>query len=268
MEVQRYLDRISFKGKLHLNIDTFRQLHRAHALAVPYENLDVQFGAPVTRRAEDAYEKIVMRGRGGWCYEMNGLFGWALEEIGFDVRHLAGAVMRDVAGDNVIGNHLVLIVGIKGQNWVGDVGFGDGFIEPQPLRDGAIKVGPLDCELTQLDNGWWRYFNDARSGGPNFDFNLEINDETLLEDRCQFLQSDPASPFVQNAVVQRWSNNAHHSMRGRVLRKLTASADTKTLVESADEYVTILKDVFSLDLPEAASLWPRICARHDEIFNS
>lgn len=267
MQLSDYLRRIGFDGAVAADLATFRAVHRAHALSLSYENLDVQLKRPVTRRAADAFDKIVTRRRGGWCYEMNGLLGWALQEIGFEVTRLAGAVMRDVVGDGVIGNHLVLLVRIEGENWIGDVGFGDGLIEPVALREGPIAGNPLRCGLHSVGGGWWRYANDPRSGGPSFDFNPSVTDENLLEAKCRFLQSDPSSPFVQNAVVQRWTNDTHLSMRGRVFRALTPHDEKKSLIADADDYAATLKNLFGLDLPEAVSLWPAIAARHEEVFN-
>src|SRR6185503_6394389 len=99
MDLQAYLDRIGFAGEARPDLATLTALHRAHLLAIPYENLDVQFGTPVTIEPAAAFEKIVTRGRGGWCYEMNGLFGAALDEIGFQVTRLAGGVRRDLMGE-------------------------------------------------------------------------------------------------------------------------------------------------------------------------
>ena len=73
------------------DLATLKALHRAHLLAIPYENLDVQMGRRRTTSPAEAYEKIVGEKRGGWCYEMNGTFGWALKEAGFKVTRLAGA---------------------------------------------------------------------------------------------------------------------------------------------------------------------------------
>lgn len=266
IDLQLYLDRIGFSGLVKPDLATFRAIHRAHALSLVYENLDVQFKTPVTRSPAAAFDKIVVRRRGGWCYEMNGLLGAALEEAGFAVTRLAGAVMRDIKGDQVIGNHLVLLVTIDGESWIGDVGFGDGLIDPVRLAEGSIAGNPLDCRIECLSGGWWRYVNDTRTGGPSFDFNPGISDETLLEARCEFLQRDPASPFVQNAVAQRWSGDVHLSLRGRVLRTLSSTNDERRLINSADEYVETLRTVFTIDLPEAGKLWPAICRRHDEIF--
>ena len=267
MRLQAYLDRIGFSGAPRADLATLRAVHRAHVEAIPYENLDVQFGRPLTRAIAPAFEKIVERRRGGWCYEMNGLLCWALEEIGFKVRRLAGGVTRATAGDGVVGNHLVLLVDLD-ETWLADAGFGDGLIEPTPLCEGAFMVGPLECRLSRIDGGWWRYSNDPTGGAPSFDFHLDVSDEALLDDRCRFLQTDPASPFVLSAVVQRWRDEAHYSLRGRVLQRLDYGGKKTALIDDADRYVATLRDLFALDVPEAAALWPKIRARHEVLFGA
>ncbi len=265
MNLESYLDRIGFDGSVRPDLATLRAIHRAHVERIPYENLDVQFGVPVSRDVRAIFAKIVERRRGGWCYEMNGLLSWALEEVGFSVKRLAGGVRREVVGDQAVGNHLVLLVDLE-ETWLADAGFGNGLIEPMRLREGPFRVGPLNCRLERIDGGWYRYLDDAITGGPSFDFHEEVSDEALLEARCRFLQSDPTSNFVLNAVVQRWRNDEHYSLRGRSLIRISRRGKETKLVDSADAYVATLHDIFDLDLPEAARLWPKICDRHDVVF--
>ena len=139
MDLKAYLDRIGFAGEPRPDLATLSALHRAHLMAIPYESLDVQLGRPLTPDPDAAFEKIVVRRRGGWCYEMNGLFGLALEAIGFRVTRLAGGVMREVLGDVQVGNHLVLRVDLD-RPWIADVGFGDGTLEPFPLQAGPFRL--------------------------------------------------------------------------------------------------------------------------------
>ncbi len=265
MRLQAYLDRIGYAGPVQPDLATLRAIHRAHVESIPYENLDVQFGVKVSRAVPAIFDKIVGRRRGGWCYEMNGLLSWALEVIGFSVKRLAGGVRREAVGDQAVGNHLVLLVDL-GETWLADAGFGNGLIEPIRLREGAFRVGPLNCCLERIEGGWYRYFDDAITGGPSFDFHEDVSDEALLEARCRFLQSDPNSAFVLNAVAQRWRNDEHTSLRGRTLTRINSGGKGTTTVESADAYVATLRDTFDLDLPEAARLWPKICARHEALF--
>jgi N-hydroxyarylamine O-acetyltransferase len=259
--LEAYLDRIGVSGPLGTDLETLRRIHRGHVLSIPYENLDVQLGRKVSRHPAAAYDKIVRRRRGGWCYEMNGLLSWALDELGFNVRRLAGGVIREALGDEMIGNHLVILVDLEGETWLCDAGFGDGLIEPVRLTPGEFAIGPYRCNLSRIDGGWWRYRNDPRGGAPSFDFHESVIDETLLESLCVRLQTDPQSPFVQNAVLQRWRQDALQSLVGRVFSTVDARGKSSRLIASAEEFMTTLKSVFDLDLPEAATLWPKILAR-------
>lgn len=266
MDVSDYLRRIGYSAPARPDLATLKAVHRAHVETIPYEDLDVQLGAPVSRAPEAAFDKIVTRKRGGWCYEMNGLLGWALEQIGFDVTRLAGGVVREFMGEQAVGNHLVLVVDLDGEPWVADAGFGDGLIEPVPLKEGAFANGAFECSLERIEDGWWRYRNDPLGSAPSFDFHLDMRDEALLEDRCQWLQTHPDSPFVQTAVVQRWRDGEHLSLRGRVFQRIGAEGKRFDILENEAAFLRVLKDDFNLDLPAAAELWPKICARHEEVF--
>jgi N-hydroxyarylamine O-acetyltransferase len=266
VKLARYLDRIGFAGTPRPDLETLRALHRAHLEAIPYEALDVQLGRPVSLEIPRIYEKIVDRGRGGWCYEMCGLFGWALEEIGFSVTRVAGGVARALIGDFAVGNHLVLRVDLE-RPYLADTGFGDGLIEPVPIEpDGAIRQRFLAFRLEALEGGWWRLHNHPNGSAPSFDFRAEPALPGLLEEKCAFLQTNALSPFVQNAVVQRHFPDRLELLRGKVLRTVRADGVRERTLASPDEYVAVLSDVFALALPEAASLWPRIEARHAELF--
>src|SRR6185437_1352334 len=174
MELQAYLDRIGYAGPVRPDLATLRAVHRAHLQAIPYENLDVQLGRPVTIDPARAYDKIVGCRRGGWCYEMNGLLGWALGEIGFSVTRMAGAAMRQERGDFTTGNHLVLRVDLPEEPtpWIADVGFGDGILDPFPLRAAHLETEGHRFRLEAMDAGWWRFHNHEFGGAKSFDFTL------------------------------------------------------------------------------------------------
>ena len=126
MKLNQYFERIGYQGPAEPTVNVLGDLLRAHALCVPFENLDVQLGHSLTVDPGDAYEKIVTRQRGGWCYEQNGLFGWALSEIGFGVTRLSAAVMRAERGEIADGNHLTLVgllLGGTGQDNAAGSGF-------------------------------------------------------------------------------------------------------------------------------------------------
>lgn len=266
MELQAYLERIGFTGLPRPDLATLKALHRAHALSISYENLDVQLGRPLTTSPAEAFDKIVRRGRGGWCYEMNGLLGAALEEIGFKVTRLAGGVHRMVRGDEAVGNHLVLLVELPEGLWIADVGFGDGSRDPFPLQEGPIRSDGFEYRLQKLAGGWWRLHNHDAGGAPNFDFSLDPADPALLSAKCLELQTSPASVFVMTAIAQRHMGDEIRLLRGRAFRRLRPGVKEDSLIDTAAEFVAVLQREFELDIPEAATVWDRVCARHEELF--
>jgi len=245
-DLQLYLDRIGFSGVPRPDLETLIDLHRRHLLAVPYENLDVQLGRPLGLETGPIHEKLVIRGRGGWCYEMNGLFGWALEEIGFSITHLAAAVGRARAGDAALGNHLALRVQL-GRPYLADVGFGDGIFEPLPLRTGPLTQRGFPFRLDRLADGWWRIHNHPRGAAPSFDFEERPGDRSMMERQCAHLQTAPDSAFRRVAVVQRHVPEGLVVLRGRVLSRIGSEGLDKRVVESRAEYERVLRGTLGLD---------------------
>jgi N-hydroxyarylamine O-acetyltransferase len=266
MDLQAYLDRIGVAGTVRPDLATLRVMHRGHALSVSYENLDVQLRRPLTTDPSEAFEKIVRRRRGGWCYEMNGLLGAALEAVGFGVTRLAGAAHRAVRGDDMVGNHLVLLVQVNGQPWIADVGFGDGPRDPFPLREGPVVSDGYAYRLERLDADWWRFHNHPLGGAPSFDFTTRPADPDRIDHVCRDLQTSPASIFVMTVIAQRHTPDEIRLLRGRALRRVRGTVKTDELIDSPEALVEVLRREFELDVPEAAGLWDNVCARHDQLF--
>ena len=267
MELAAYLERIGYAGPARPDLATLQAVHRAHLQAIPYENLDVQLGRPVSIDPAAAYDKIVRRRRGGWCYEMNGLMGWALGEIGFSVTRMAGAAMREARGDFTIGNHLVLRIDLPGEPvpWIADVGFGDGILDPFPLKPADLTAEGHRFRLEAMDQGWWRFHNHEFGGAKSFDFTLPPADPALLAEKCAWLQSAAESPFTMNVICQRWRGGEVLQLLGRTFRRIRPGVKQERLIESAEDLVQVLARDFTLDLPEAAALWPRVVARHEQV---
>ncbi len=264
MELDAYLNRIGLSERPPATLAGLRALHRAHLRAVPYENLDVQLGRPVTIERAPIFDKIVRRRRGGWCYEMNGLFGWALGELGFTLNRATGAVTINGAREG-IGNHLVLKVELDEGPFLADVGLSHGPLDPFPITAGGFEAGGFSYRVERLDPDWWRFHNHPLAGPPAFDFNLDPADEDLFATRCAELQTAEWSPFVQNLICARFTDKGVRVLLGRVLRTITPLGREERVLETADELMTVLKEQFDLDEPAAATLWPNICERHDAI---
>ena len=246
---------------------TLRALQRAHLEHIPFENLDVQLGRGVTVRPDDAYSKLVTDRRGGWCYEMNGLLFWVLVSIGFDVMPMTAAILRAERGKSAVSSHLLLCVNLD-QPYLVDVELTDGFEEPIPLREGMHKVINGSVRLEPLDDGWWKFHNRAGARSASLDFQHRQTDWSVVSSTCEWLQTNPASQFVKNAVCVKRLPNGRVSLIGRVLKKTSPDGVRERLVDTEDDYVNTLQAEFEIVLPQAASLWPKIVRRHTEVFGA
>jgi len=264
-DIDRYLSRIGIDRRLSPTYENLCLLHRAHMFSIPYENLDVQLGQPIAISIAPIFDKIVTRRRGGFCYEMNGIFGWALNELGFRATRATGAVMRQSSGDGQIANHLIIRVDLPESIYLADVGFGDGPLEPQEVRARYFEANGFEFRIEQLDRKWWRLHNQPFSGAKSFDFNLELADEDAFEEKSTFLQTAPNSLFVQNLVCFRHRPRGFDALVGRALRAVTPQGVETRILDGPEDLVEVLSAIFTLDVPAAASLWPKICARHEVI---
>jgi len=140
LDVKAYLDRIAYRGSTAPNSETLRALHRAHLLAVPFENLDIALGRRIAMDLDAFVRKVVERRRGGFCYELNGAFAALLRALEFKVTLLSARVVGEGGRESPEFDHLCLRVELE-ESWLADVGFGELFLEPLRLHS---KVGQTD----------------------------------------------------------------------------------------------------------------------------
>src|SRR6266511_6128170 len=134
MKVQTYLERINYDGPVEPSAETLRWLQVAHLLAVPFENLSIHAHEPIVPDDHALFRKIVSRRRGGFCYELNGLFAALLRAIGFEVVILSAQVANADGQFSPDFDHMALLVTVD-EPWLVDVGFGDSFVEPLSLNE-------------------------------------------------------------------------------------------------------------------------------------
>ena len=263
VKLDDYLARIDYRGPVAPTLACLTEIHRQHLLTIPYEDLDVQLGRTLDLDIERTFEKIVVRHRGGWCYEMNGLLGWALEQVGFEVTRILGGMHRSLDGDDAMGNHLVLRVELDGP-MIADTGMGNGVLGPMHLKAGSGAQGTRQFRFEELEDGYWRFHNHPGAAPSDFDFRPERSaDEDRLALICSNLQDDD-SIFRKNLIcMQPDETGATKVLIGRAL---SLPGEEKKLLESADDLCDVLDTVFGLRDPEFRSLWPQVVARHTELF--
>lgn len=203
MNYQNYLDRIGFTGKPRVNIDTLRELHRKHLYSIPFENLDIHTGKKIILDINLLEDKVINKKRGGFCYELNGLFYKLLKEIGFDVKMASARVYNEEGIPGFEFDHMTLPVNLDGKEYLVDVGFGDSFIEPLPLNldfvfeDDAgffqiVKEDEKNYKLLKSDDGI--YFM------PKYLFSKNAWVLSDYDDMCDYTQTSPKSHFTKNKL--------------------------------------------------------------------
>ncbi len=263
IDLDAYLKRVSFRGKLKPDKTTLTALMRAHLLAVPFENLDVQLGIPVSTKPENAYTKVVERGRGGWCFELNGLFKWALTEIGFNVQSRAGYVGRVETQPPQESSHLFLQVDCDEPMFV-DVGFGGSLFEPIPLGPCLVEQPPYILSISPADGAFFRWRERTHGSSSTMDFTRIPVGPDFFDTTSQWLQTDPASPFVRTLTAQRRYEGRHIVLRGLVKRTIDTDATNDSVLQSPEELAACLRHEFGLDVPQIEKCWDKLKARHEE----
>jgi N-hydroxyarylamine O-acetyltransferase len=272
-----YLRRLGLAEVPPPTLDALFALHRAQLERIPYESVWIWLGERRTIEPLDSV-RLLLAGRGGYCYHLNGALATLLGWLGFDVRwHVAGvqAVPEEEAGAN--GNHLALTVaGLpspanEAGTWLCDAGLGHGPHEPVPLVPGIHRQGPFSFGIapSAAVEGGWRFQTDPRMSALGMDFEpgpAQVADFTA---RHEFLQSDPRSGFVRVVTAFRRDREGLDGLRGRVLRRVTGTGETATELTTSADWFAALADVFDLPLADVdderrADLWRRVDAAHED----
>jgi N-hydroxyarylamine O-acetyltransferase len=257
-QLDAYLARIGMQRPVSIDIQSLSMLQRAHLMSITWEALDALMGWPSSITPADAFAKIVTGGRGGWCFEMNGLFGAALDALGFRVTRLCGCVDREKLGDVAIGNHLTLRVDLD-RPYLAQVGAGDTMIEPIPLSAGTARIRGFDFSIVSTADGWLRLNNHPRGIARTIDFKPDYSDEAKMSGMQGWLMGDAGSPFTNALAVMRHDEQGYAALQNNWLRKVTAHGISAQRITSADHLAETFETVFHLPELDVASIWDKLC---------
>ncbi len=253
MELATYLKRIQYFDPVKPDVETLHGLQRTHLLTVPFENLDIELRRPIRLDLESLWDKIIVRRRGGFCYEVNGLFAWLLREIDFDVTYLNARVYNRSGELGIPFDHLALLVKIPDEpgRWLADVGFGDSFNEPLNFEErGEQPQGLRTYRLEQLPDGYvtWQKDYDG-SWEHQYFFDLQPHQFPAdYEASCLYHQTSPKSSFTRSSIISRATPDGRVSLeRGKLILTQNGQRSERPL-ENEAEYHTLLKHYFGFDL--------------------
>jgi N-hydroxyarylamine O-acetyltransferase len=255
MDVQTYLFRIQYFKPIKRDAQTLQELQLAHMRNVPFENLDIGLKRPIHLTEEALWDKIIVHKRGGFCYELNGLFAWLLREIGFDVTYLNARVYNRQGELGIDFDHLALLVTIPNESgrWLTDVGFGDSFNAPLSFEESGEQVqGLRSYRLEPAPDGyitWQRNYDGSWERQYFFDLKPHKFPEEY-EPACLYHQTSPQSSFTRGSIISRATPHGRVSLEaGRLI--LTENGQRREqLIEKEADYQRYLKQYFDVILSE------------------
>jgi len=257
-----YLARIGFTTPEHMDFQRpssvlLQALHKAHMLAVPFENLSIHYGQPIVLQVAALYDKIVLRRRGGFCYELNGMFAWLLRQLDYRVTLLSAEVAGSGGTFSPAYDHLPLLVhDVDGTDRLADVGFGDSFrrplrMEPDMEQDGGdgytyrLRVDQNRVHFPYWLVERWGSASDAQ-WEPVYRFTRQIHALTDFTERCIYQQTSPDSHFTQKRICSLALPDGRISLSDlRLITTLDGKREERML-PSEDEYRAVLAEQFGV----------------------
>lgn len=242
-----YLARIGYEGSVDPSVEALRALHRAHVLSVPFENLDIHLGRPISLEPLDLFRKIVTGKRGGYCFELNGLFALLLEDLGFAVTRLAARVLYGAEGVRPR-SHELLLVQLSETAWIADVGFGgNGLLEPLRLAGGAEEKQGVDRFRLMAEQGSYVLQCEAKQGWTSlYSFALDPWLPVDFTFANYFHSHSPESLFMQRRIGTRPTMEGRATLVDSILKVRGPDGTLEVHVSSEEEWRQLLQQYFGL----------------------
>ena len=260
-QVAAYLERIGFEGEVAVDKDTLDNLVFCHQKSVPFETYDVHVYGMVPYLSEDAlYEKIVVRRRGGYCFELNKTFQLLLEALGFQARPVLSRAVRGRDARMPI-NHRGLLVMLDGVEHTVDVGFGG------PMPAGALRLvdGEEQCVQgevytpRQIDVNWWAIDRITRASKDFFDDGVPERKQTELElcvaaveeidfNGLNIAFAQPGTLFRDHLVCNLRTEKGHYALMDNVLTIRDDGQKSKVEYATQEELYGGLRKYFGIEI--------------------
>ncbi|CAM4105176.1 Arylamine N-acetyltransferase [Mycobacterium basiliense] len=257
LDLTRYFERINYGGGTEPTLEVLRDLVTAHTRTIPFENLDPLMGVPVDDLSPAALaDKLVHRRRGGYCYEHNGLMGYVLAELGYQVRRLAGRVVWMAPPDAPLSaqTHTVLAVTFPGSqgSYLVDVGFG-GQTPTSPIRIETGSTQQTTHEPFRLDDRGDGLVLQAMvrdEWQALYEFSTLTRPPIDLKVACWFVSTHPSSHFVTGLMAATVTADARWNLTGRTLAIHRGGLTEKTVLDTPAAVVDTLGVRFGINLAE------------------
>lgn len=249
INVDAYLGRIR-ETREEASLTYLRKLHRAHLLHIPFENLDIHYNRKIILDYQSIFEKIVIQKRGGYCYELNGLFYHLLHHLGFECKIISARVLDEDSGE--LGkefDHMAIIVTISEEDYLVDVGFGKGIMYPKKIADGVVQMDYTDYwKVTSEpdDNFLLQVSSDASAFRTKFRFSCDAKEIIQFHEMNEYHQSQPESSFTQKKIITKLTTTGRITLSNSRFQELDLGDKKVNEIGSEDEFLSLLEQHFGI----------------------
>jgi len=248
MNHKHYLKRLQLKESAP-TLEYLKQLQNQHVLTIPFENLDVIRRKPIYLNLKSMYKKIVMDCRGGFCYELNGLFQYFLQQFGFDA-HLVSATVLKPDGTWVKKKTHATIIVYLDQPYLVDVGFGAHTPRtPIPLNS-EVQNDFGECfRVMSIDNDEYQLIRTTSIGTSSVLYTFDTTSKTLVDfhEGCTFNQVSKESTFTHHDIVALGTENGRITLNDLTLTDWNNELHTQQVLLASDKS-KVLNELFSISL--------------------
>ncbi|AVE04432.1 arylamine N-acetyltransferase [Pseudomonas palleroniana] len=251
---QLYLQRLGYASPPPPTLETLQALQLRHVCTFAFESLSTLLHRPVPIDLPSVEQKILLDGRGGYCYELNQMFLALLQELGFDARGITGRVVLGGPADaHTARTHRLSLVTLEGVRYITDVGFG-GMVPSSPLQlDTQAQQatahepyrltfdGQGSYTLWVLVAGEWRGL---------YVFDLQVQAAIDYEIGNWYVSTHPDSVFLGQLKAARLAPGKRYTLANAhyAVHSLDGPSE-KRVIDSADELLALLQETFGIHLP-------------------
>ena len=248
---EAYLNRIGLNETVSATETGLKALHRAQTFSIPFENFDIHLGRGISLEPKVLFDKLVNHQRGGYCFELNSLFGMALDAFGFERRPLLARSQR--RGEPTSRTHMLNLVRLNGRDWIADPGFG-----PIQLRTPM----PLELDRIETQEGMkYRLIDGGRFGTMIqyredevwknwYSFDMEHVWPVDVEMGNYFTSTHPEVYFTQARIAVRTIPFGKITLMDFLLREYVDGDVKETILDPGPSYLEALATNFGIVIDE------------------
>ena len=249
MNIQLYFERINYEGLTDTTFEVLSKLQELHLMNVPFENLDIQNNTKID--LDNLFNKIVVRKRGGFCYELNGLFYQLLKEIGFTVKMVSAKVYTKKKSYSAEFDHMALIVSTEDDHYLVDVGFGEFACSPLEIEPGKEAVDLRGIFKVEVFDDNYKVVKKKNVEGefvPEYMFSEKERQIEEFYPMCYYHQTSKESHFTQKRICSLPTHYGRITLTGNTLKITEKEIVTERTLNNEQEVQQVLRNYFGIEL--------------------